>query len=147
VDYKVRCYAPGTPVREWTYPTRPQAERQRDGIIRTARLEGAAVTITLRPPEGETERTVIPAGHAELNPSPTVAARRAAGAEARQAETDASPVAVPAAAQERTPWGPLILAFLVALIGALPRSRRHNAAGRAIGRSWGSSGGDFDIES
>jgi hypothetical protein len=144
VDYRVRCYVPGKPFREWTYPTRKQAELQRDGIIRTARLEGASVTITLRPPAGEIERTEVATEPASLLPSPPVVARRAAGEAARQAERDSAPVAVPVV-QERTPWGPLILAFLIALIGVLPRGRRYGAAGPRVGRSGGSGGGDFDF--
>lgn len=149
MDYRVRCYVPGKPFREWNYPTLSQAEKQRDGILRTARQEGAPVTITLRPPTGETRRTVVEAGQPQFLPSPSVVARRAVGAEARrQRQREAEAAAAAAAAlpppEPPVPGWQIALFFLMAVVGALPH-RSHRAAAHIFsGNTWGSGGGgDF----
>ncbi|MFH9579103.1 hypothetical protein ACH4MO_14030 [Streptomyces globisporus] len=146
MDYRVRCYVPGKPYREWHYPTRLQADKQRDGILRTAQQEGAPVIVILRPPSGRSERTVIEAGPPRLLLSPSAVARRDAGVEARrqqQREAEAASGAVPPP-EPTVPGWQIALSFLMALIGALPR-RSHRGTSQTIsGKSWGSGGGgDF----
>ncbi|AXG79063.1 hypothetical protein [Streptomyces paludis] len=60
-DYVVRCYVPGKKMREWRYRTVSQAVKQRDGIAKMFRLEGQAVTITLRAPGEQPTVTVVEA--------------------------------------------------------------------------------------
>ncbi|CAH9419530.1 hypothetical protein SGL43_06585 [Streptomyces globisporus] len=146
MDYRVRCYVPGKPFREWRYPTRHQADKQRDGILRTARLEGAPVTVIVRPPSGKSERTVLEAGPPKLLLSPSIAARGETGAAARrrqQQEAETAAAAVPPP-EPTIPGWQIAMYFLMALIGVLPR-RSHRGASRASsGKSWGSGGGgDF----
>ncbi|MEU7738227.1 hypothetical protein AB0B51_35125 [Streptomyces griseus] len=146
MDYRVRCYVPGKPPREWHYPTRRQADKQCDGILRTARQEGAPVTVILRPPSGKSERTVLEAGQPKLQLSPSIVARREAGAVARrqqQREAEAAAAAVPPP-EPTIPGWQIALFFLMALIGALPRRSHRGTARIFTGNTWGSGGGgDF----
>ncbi len=150
MDYRVRCYVPGKPPREWHYPTRLQAEKQRDGILRTARQEGAPVAVILRPPSGKSERTAVEAGPPRFQLSPSIVARREAGAVAqrqqqREAEQAAAAAAAAAPPPEPTiPGWQIALFFLMALIGAMPRRSHRGTAHIFSGRTWGSGGGgDF----